>query len=332
MEAPRCSVTARSIVSSHNSLQGDETALNRPRSLERPSQNDSFRLMPSQLHEMLLLLFRNRPTLAPELLREALHVELPSYTEVRLESADLTDVVPTEYRADLVVLLVEGKPVLGIVVEVQLRPDPRKRYSWPVYVAGLRARLQCPCCLLVITPSAKLAKWAQARIDMGPGCHFLPLVVAPEGVPVITDPDQAKKDPELAVLSVMAHGRKHVRTAVQIALSAASACAPLDEDTRVLYFDLIEAALSEAARKAFEMLPQNYQFQGPTYNKGKLEGKLEGERAATLSSLLDVLEVRGISVSDALQHRIHAAADLEQLRCLIRRAAVVDSADELFDE
>jgi len=48
--------------------------------------------------------------------------------------------------------------------------------------------------------------------------------------------------------------------------------------------------------------------------------------------LLDVLEVRGISVSDALQHRIHAAADLEQSRRLIRRAAVVDSADELFDE
>jgi hypothetical protein len=38
--------------------------------------------MPSQLHEALLLLFRNRPSLAPESLREALHVELPSYTEV----------------------------------------------------------------------------------------------------------------------------------------------------------------------------------------------------------------------------------------------------------
>lgn len=33
--------------------------------------------MPSQLHEALLLLFRNRPALAPELLREALDVPLP---------------------------------------------------------------------------------------------------------------------------------------------------------------------------------------------------------------------------------------------------------------
>jgi hypothetical protein len=82
--------------------------------------------MPSLSHEALLLLFRNRPELAPELLSEALGVELPAYTEVRVESADLTDVVPAEYRADLVVLLVDGKPVFAIVVEVQLTRDDRK--------------------------------------------------------------------------------------------------------------------------------------------------------------------------------------------------------------
>ncbi len=147
--------------------------------------------MPSQLHEMLLLLFRNRPALAPELVREALHVELPSYSEVRLESADLTDIVPAEYRADLVVLLVDGKPVLGIIVEVQLQPDPRKRFSWPVYVAELRARLGCPCCLLVVTASAKTARWAAEPISTGPGGQLLAFVVSPEGVPVITDLDRA---------------------------------------------------------------------------------------------------------------------------------------------
>jgi hypothetical protein len=63
--------------------------------------------MPSHLHEALLLLFRNRPALAPELLREALHVQLPDYTDVRIDSADLTDIQPAEYRADLVVLPAE---------------------------------------------------------------------------------------------------------------------------------------------------------------------------------------------------------------------------------
>jgi hypothetical protein len=114
--------------------------------------------VPSQLHEALLLLFRNRPELAPELLRDALHVELPAYTETRIESAELNDIQPAEYRADLVVLLYKGKPVLGIVVEVQLSRDERKRFAWPVYATGLRARVRCPVCLLVVTSSEAVTR------------------------------------------------------------------------------------------------------------------------------------------------------------------------------
>jgi hypothetical protein len=163
--------------------------------------------MPSQLHEALLLLFRNRPELAPELLREALQFEVPAYNEARIESADLTDVQPAEYRADLVVLLYDSKPVLGIVVEAQLSPDEHKRYAWPVYAVGLRARMRCPVCLLVVTPRDAVARWAALPIDLGGGNRFSPLVLGPAGVPQITDHARAKADPELAVLSAMAHGQ-----------------------------------------------------------------------------------------------------------------------------
>lgn len=119
--------------------------------------------MPSQLHEALLVLFRNDPTLAPALLREALQLELPAYTEARVESAELTDVQPAEYRADLVVLLYEQRPVLGIVVEAQLSVDEQKRFAWPVYAVGLRARMRCPVCLLVVTPDAASAGLDESR-------------------------------------------------------------------------------------------------------------------------------------------------------------------------
>src|SRR5205814_623702 len=49
---------------------------------------------PSMLHEGLLLLFQNRPMLAPELLRDVLGVTLPAFTEARVDSAELTEVVP----------------------------------------------------------------------------------------------------------------------------------------------------------------------------------------------------------------------------------------------
>src|SRR5687768_11336550 len=113
--------------------------------------------MPSHPHEWLVELFRNRPLLAPELLRDALHVDLPRFTEARIDSADLTDIQPTEYRADLVVLLFDQVPVLGIVVEAQLSRDDDKRFVWPAYVATLRARLRCPVCLLVVTTDESIA-------------------------------------------------------------------------------------------------------------------------------------------------------------------------------
>jgi hypothetical protein len=50
--------------------------------------------MPSQLHEALLQLFRNRPMLAPELLRDVLHVALPEFTEARIESEQTSDLRP----------------------------------------------------------------------------------------------------------------------------------------------------------------------------------------------------------------------------------------------
>ena len=150
--------------------------------------------MPSLLHEALVTLFRNRPELAPELLRDALSVELPAYTEVRVESAELSQIVPPGYHADLVVLLIDGRPVLAIVLEVQLGTDERKRFTWPLYVVALRARLECPACVLVVTPYRNVARWAAEPIVMGLGSTFQPLVVGPDGVPMVSDPAVAARN------------------------------------------------------------------------------------------------------------------------------------------
>src|SRR5579863_3585330 len=119
------------------------------------------------LHEALLALFRNRPSLAPEMLQEVFGVELPRYSEIRFDEADFTQLVPTEYRADLVVLLWGGKPVYGIVVEAQLAPDPDKHFKWPVYQTVLRSKLKCPACVMVVTPIEEVARWAAKPIDTG---------------------------------------------------------------------------------------------------------------------------------------------------------------------
>lgn len=231
--------------------------------------------MPSQLHEALLLLFRNRPQLAPELLRDALQVSLPNYTDVRIDSADLTEVQPAEYRADLVLLLSVSAPVLGVVVEVQLSIDERKRFVWPAYVANLRARLECPVYLMVVTPDAAVTRWAARPVDMGDGNWFTPRVLGPEGVPEIIDADQATRDPELAVLSAMAHGRDaDGARAAQIAAVAQQVSAALDYDRSKLYCDLIMTSLGEAARRALQTMNSiKYEYQSDFAKRYVAEGR-----------------------------------------------------------
>ena len=218
--------------------------------------------MPSLLHEALLLLFRNRPTLAPELLRDALEVDLPPFSEACIADASLTQIVPPAYNADLVVLLLNNVPVYGIIVEAQISVKDEKRYTWPHYTMALRAKLQVPVCLLVVAPIASVAQWASQEIDIGQPCSpFRPLVLGPGAVPYVTDPDQAKRQPEAAVLSVLAHGQES--EGIKVALAAMDAMVGLDDDRAKLYHDLILSALNESARRTLEelMTSGRYEYQ-----------------------------------------------------------------------
>ncbi len=60
--------------------------------------------------------------------------------------------------------------------------------------------------------------------------------------------------------------------------------------------------------------------------EGKREGKREGELKARTSSLLELLELRGIPVSDAIRAEIEACHDLPTLEHWFRRAAKLKTA------
>lgn len=284
--------------------------------------------MPSQLHEALLLLFRNRPALAPELLRDTLRVDLPPYTEARIESAELTDIQPAEYRADLVVLLLDGVPVLGIVIEVQLAPDERKRFVWPVYVANLRARLELPVCLLVVTADEPTARWAAKPIDLGGGNRFAPIVLGPSGVPEIIDDDVARADPELAVLSAMAHGQDaDFGKAARIASAAHAASLGLDADRSRLYVDLVLSSLSEAVRMELQAMdPAKYEYQSEFAKRYVALGRAEG-RATLLTRQLTLRF--GVLPPDAVARL--SAASIDELDAIGERLLTARTLQEALD-
>jgi len=161
--------------------------------------------MPSYSHESLLELFRARSRAATEVLR-LLNVPIPEYDQVHTGAAQLSELTPAEYRADLVLFLEQGsRYVLGIIVEVQLGRDEDKTYAWPAYIANLRSRHRCPVCLLVVTTEDSVAHWAGRTIELGPGSHCMPWVVGPSNTPTVTEPQQAQNNVELAVLSAIVH-------------------------------------------------------------------------------------------------------------------------------
>lgn len=289
--------------------------------------------MPSLDHESLILLFRNQPELAAQLLREALHLKLPAYTEARLASSDLTEVVPAEFRADAVVLFVENKPVLGVIVEVQLSRVDQKLFAWPAYVAVLRSRHRCPVELLVLTHDRAVAAWAAKpiQLDLAGESVLRPRVLGPDAVPVVTDPEQAAREPELAVLSAMTHGKGDTEIAVAIALAASSAFGQLPADQQLLYFAFIELALGDAARKAFEMHPEAEKIVEKFIGDRQQRSFEKGRASSSAAAVLDVLDARSLSVTSEQRERILGSSDFELLKTWLRRAITVASVDDLFE-
>ena len=165
--------------------------------------------MPKLSHEALVQLVRAAPEMIVGLLQRELGLELPAQTHARITAAELVDLNLAEYRADAVITLgPDDKPTEAFVLEAQSDIDTRKHLSWPMYVTGLRARLGCPVTLVVITLDPRVAAWCAEPIDLGrQRGTILPLVLGPGQIPSITDTEEARRAPELAVLSVLAHGK-----------------------------------------------------------------------------------------------------------------------------
>ncbi|HRI65059.1 MAG TPA: hypothetical protein PK156_12510 [Polyangium sp.] len=299
--------------------------------------------MVSMQHEIMVELFKNRPSLAAELLAESLHVPQPAFDEARVASIALTEVQPAEYRADVVVVLYHHeKPVRVNIVEVQLRADPDKLYVWPAYLAVSREEHRCMADLLVVAPDPAVATWCAQRIEMGvPGFALEPPVLRPEFIPIVTDVDEANRRPELALLSAMAYGDDE--RASDIAEAALSAFANLDDKRAGFYSDILYNCINEAARHALEAKMKGYEYTSPFAKRhiqlGREEGLKQGleqglEQGALLAvrSLLTILHMRGIEVSDTARQRLLAEKDITRIEHRLERAAVVQSVAELLAE
>lgn len=201
-------------------------------------------------------------------------------------------------------------------------------------MAGLSGRLtrpaglRCDVVLLVVCPRRQVAAWCAKPIRLGhPGFELRPLVAGPDVIPIIDNPVTARADPELAVLSALAHPADPVVEAMADGLEA------LDPPTAVDYTNYVLALLPAAAKKHLEDLlaTQTFTYSSPFTEKYVDQGRAEGEAKGEAKALLAVLLARGIDVPDDARARITACTDLDLLEAWVRRSVTIDSIDELFD-
>jgi hypothetical protein len=271
--------------------------------------------MPTLEHNAIVEMFRESPELAPHLLATVFHVDVPAHATTKVGESALDQLIPVEFRADLVLELHDekGAVVLAIVLEVQRDEDPDKKYSWPVYVAVVRARKRCGTVVLVIAPDPPVAAWAAEHIDLGLRRGDLwPLVLGPAAVPEIVDPAIAEQEVELTVLSAMVHGNGP--RGLDVMQAALVALGRLDREHAAVYFQVIWKVLREPMRRALEALVMERQTEDMTsfppfvqkiFERGIQEGRLDGIREA----LLRLMARASLMLTEEDRARIQACND-----------------------
>src|SRR5262249_40288454 len=205
-------------------------------------------------------MFRQNPDIAPHFLETLFGLQVPAYATIGVVESTLDQMIPVEFRADLVLELRDatGVLVLAIVLEVQRDDDPDKKYTWPVYGTVGRARKGCPTVVLVVAPDAEVASWAAQPIDLGLGLGTVrPLVLGASSVPEVVDAAVAEKEVELSVLSAVAHGNGPHGLAVLAA--SLVALGKLDQEHAAVYGQMIYNALREPVQRAMEALVMQQQ-------------------------------------------------------------------------
>jgi hypothetical protein len=184
--------------------------------------------------------------------------------------------------------------------------------------------------LVVVTASASVAAWAAKPIRLGhPGVSLDPIVLGPASVPVIRDPDEATRCPDLAVLSAMIHGRG--AAAEDIARATFAAVRDLDDERAALYNDIALTSPRAEARAIFEDLMANgtYQYKSDFAKRYVAQGEVRGRAEGRALAILAVLGARGVEVSPAVRKRVLACTDVALLDAWIARAANAKDADDV---
>ena len=307
--------------------------------------------MPSPAHDVLVQALHDDVALLPAILSRLRGVELPPLVGPMDSVVRLAR--PVEVRPDVVHRTDRG----WVVCEVQHAIDRKKGRRWLVASSVLFDETQQMGDVVVLTPSAAVARWARraghVRGPAGTRLQITPVVVylSPSAARALLDPEA----PHLALCAAWAMQRRHGKVAAEVAddairvterlpqpLQDAQARAIFDILHRQLYARLLREAHMHpnqtperpSVRKLRELLEEQGMAKGMAKGeasgmaKGEAKGRAAGFAEAKQADLLLIFSERGLPVTAEERARIAACTDVEQLSDWLRRAITTGSAAE----
>ncbi|WP_219464561.1 hypothetical protein [Nonomuraea rhizosphaerae] len=276
-------------------------------------------------------MIRHRPGFALELLAWGLRGHADEYSDARTESVELNERLPAEYAADSVIS-VRGKDghKRFVIVEVQRRFDERKLWSWAAYVGGLMGRYKRAVMLVVFCPTRETADKYRQPISPPESCLLLcPVVVGPDELPVLREPEDVLASLEIATLSAIAHP-----TDTETLVSVAKTLATSGDERGLIYYDYLRGQLPIVVRMQLEELMRTQVDRLPDAFTRPIEIKAEerGEVRKAVDILLLVLDQRQIRIPSDVRTIVESCTDQVLLDCWLRRALTATNADEVFQD
>ncbi|MGP3957017.1 hypothetical protein ACTWPT_13530 [Nonomuraea sp. 3N208] len=286
--------------------------------------------MPSPRHDALIKMFTDRPQLAVEILRDLMGVQLPATPLIRVEDSTFNTRRSDDIEADLLLVLGSPQaPVHAIIVEIQQDKSKAPR-QLARYAAALWLMLGCDVTVLVICPDRGVADYYAQPIESGlTGYRLQARVLGPDGIPAITDPQQAADHLALSAMSVMVHGRDR-----KVVEAFATALNDMRDEHAPKYYEYAYSMAGPDIRRLLEEImtstdwPVYSPFAREHFGRGVAEGK--AEEAARM--VLLVLAARGLEVPEDARARITACTDLARLETWATRAATAKALQDLFTE
>ncbi|HVH98960.1 MAG TPA: hypothetical protein VM869_09625 [Enhygromyxa sp.] len=234
------------------------------------------------------------------------------------------------------------------ILEIELSYDWLKVIRWALYELAFQSEHNAHSArVAVLTPEPELRE--RIRTKILPRMKTSPVLLEPDQIERITDYQEARRRPELAILGCLFHAQPPAPFEAQVEVFRAAwmAIQSLAETEARRYSVLVMSLVPEAVqnqgiaelRETGELDEYGYELfteserKGGSFARGHREGVETGRIQTLRRAVLDVLELRGFEVSEAVRERVESCESIEQLErwYAAAKSGPVQSPDQLLD-